>query len=277
MGRRQWVCANSTATNTGAPLRARALIGAIFGLISTSSAPMKIILDERKSGYVYMQPATKVIQDDDTQNPAMLWVKDGETLWSQKVGAANKSCVDCHGDASMSMRGVAARHPYFSVVLNKPINLQQQIAYCRDNRQKAETLPYEHATLLSLETYVAFQSRGMPIKPPQGAPMIAARKTGEQLYNQRIGQIDLSCRDCHSNQYGKSLAGNVIPQAHPTSYPIYRLEWQSVGSLQRRLRNCMVGVRAEPYALGAAELVSLEAYLAGRAAGMKLESPGVRP
>lgn len=42
----------------------------------------------------------------------------------------------------------------------------------------------------------------------------------------------------------------MIPQAHPTGYPIYRLEWQSMGSLQRRLRNCMTGVRAEPYAYG---------------------------
>ena len=36
----------------------------------------------------------------------------------------------------------------------------------------------------------------------------------------------------------------VIPQAHPTGYPIYRLEWQGLGSLQRRLRNCLVGMRA---------------------------------
>jgi sulfur-oxidizing protein SoxA len=33
------------------------------------------------------------------------------------------------------------------------------------------------------------------------------------------------------------LAGNVIPQAHPTGYPIYRLEWQKMGSLQRRLQS----------------------------------------
>src|SRR5256885_16986097 len=44
---------------------------------------------------------------------------------------------------------------------------------------------------------------------------------------------------------------NVIPQAHPTGYPLYRLEWQNLGSLQRRLRNCLVGIRAEPYDYGA--------------------------
>ena len=75
----------------------------------------------------------------------------------------------------------------------------------------------------------------------------------------------------------------MIPQGHPTGYPIYRLEWQGLGSLQRRLRNCMSGVRAEPFAYGAIELVELELYLhaararhaagdAGRAALSKVAS-----
>ena len=72
-------------------------------------------------------------------------------------------------------------------------------------------------------------------------------------------------------------AGTPVPQAHPTGYPLYRLEWQSLGSLQRRLRNCMIGVRAEPYPYGSPELVDLEAYLMWRARGMKLETPAVRP
>ena len=57
-------------------------------------------------------------------------------------------------------------------------------------------------------------------------------------------------------------AAAPIPQAHPTGYPLYRLEWQGLGSLQRRLRNCMVGVRAEPFPFGAPEYVDLELYLA---------------
>jgi sulfur-oxidizing protein SoxA len=58
---------------------------------------------------------------------------------------------------------------------------------------------------------------------------------------------------------------------------VYRLEWQGLGSLQRRLRNCMNGVRAQSYPLGALELVELELYLVVRARGMALDAPGVRP
>jgi len=69
----------------------------------------------------------------------------------------------------------------------------------------------------------------------------------------------------------------VIPQAHPTGYPLYRLEWQGVGSLRRRLRNCLVGMRAEPYPDDAPEIVDLELYLAWRARGLAVETPAVRP
>jgi sulfur-oxidizing protein SoxA len=58
---------------------------------------------------------------------------------------------------------------------------------------------------------------------------------------------------------------------------LYRLEWQSLGSLQRRLRNCMIGTRAQPYGYDAPELVELELYLMSRARGMPVETPAVRP
>lgn len=56
---------------------------------------------------------------------------------------------------------------------------------------------------------------------------------------QRQGQVNMSCAQCH-NDFGKRLAGNTIPQAQPTGYPVYRLGWQEIGSLQCRLRNCLL-------------------------------------
>jgi sulfur-oxidizing protein SoxA len=50
-----------------------------------------------------------------------------------------------------------------------------------------------------------------------------------------------------------------------------------MGSLGRRLRGCMTGVRAEPVAYGSVEMAELELYLASRAMGMQVETPAVRP
>ena len=223
-----------------------------------------------------MQPSTQALQKDDAQNPAMLWVKDGQSLWSKPGGDAAKSCVNCHGEISR-MRGVAARYPAYASAQKKIVTLSQQINFCRATQQRATPWSPEHESLLGLEAAIAKESRDLPIAPPVQPQLIAAQKRGEALFNQRIGQVDLSCRDCHDKLAGKKLGGNTIPQGHATGYPIYRLEWQSVGSLQRRLRGCMTAVRAEPYAFGASELVALEAYLAKRSAGMMIESPAVRP
>ena len=78
-----------------------------------------------------MTPDTKAMQDDDTANPGMLWVLDGEALWKRKAGAADKACADCHGDARASMKGVAARYPAFDKALGRPVDLEQRINLCR--------------------------------------------------------------------------------------------------------------------------------------------------
>jgi L-cysteine S-thiosulfotransferase len=248
-----------------------------FAAALVISAHAEIPLNERRSSYEDMSRDNKAMQDDDTANPAMLTVLDGEALWHTKMGSADKSCADCHGDAKERMKGVAAQFPKFDARTNQPLNLEQRINMCHTGLQRATPFAYEGKEMLALATYIELQSRGEPIAPPDDPRLTPYREQGRELYNQRIGQLNLACVHCHDDNWGKSLAGNKIPQAHPTGYPIYRLEWQSVGSLQRRLRNCMIGMRAEPYPYGAPELVAMELYLMWRARGMKVEAPAVRP
>jgi sulfur-oxidizing protein SoxA len=204
-------------------------------------------------------------------------VLDGEALWKAKAGTSAKSCADCHGDARASMKGVSARYPAYDPSLNRPINLEQRVNLCRSERQQARPFAHESKELLALTAYVAMQSRGEKIAPPADERMKPAVEAGREQFSRRQGQLNLSCAQCHNDNWGKKLAGNIIPQAHPNGYPLYRLEWQSLGSLQRRLRNCMIGMRAEPYEYGSPEYVALEAYLMWRARGMTVETPAVRP
>jgi sulfur-oxidizing protein SoxA len=232
---------------------------------------------ERRSGSSFMTPDTRAMQNEDTANPGMLWVLDGEALWKSKVGAAAKACADCHNDARASMKGVAARYPAFDNTLDRPVDLEQRINLCRVGHQQATPLAYESRELLALTAFVAQQSRGMPIvtgADPQLGPFIAK---GRELFVQRQGQLNLGCANCHDDNWDKRLAGSAITQGHPTGYPLYRLEWQSLGSLQRRLRGCISGIRAQPYDFGAPELIELELYLMSRARGMPIETPAVRP
>ncbi len=248
----------------------------VIALAATAFAG-EIPRSERRSGYDFMSRETRAMQDDDTANPGMLWVLEGEALWNRKTGAAGRSCADCHGEARTSMKGVAARHPSFDAARGRPINLEQRISVCRTDRQQAPPLVYESRELLALTAYVARQSRGAPIDVAIDERTQPFLDSGRATFHRRQGQLNLSCSQCHDDNWGRKLAGNVIPQAHPNGYPLYRLEWQGLGSLQRRFRNCLVGIRAEAYEYGAPELVDLELYLMWRARGMTIEAPAVRP
>jgi sulfur-oxidizing protein SoxA len=257
--------------------RALLLALAFLATGSGASAQAPASADPRRPGSDFMGLSTQAMQKDDALNPAMLWVKEGESLWGQPASQGGKACVACHAAASSSMRGVAARYPAFDGRLLRPLTLGQRINQCRQHHQQATLWRAESQELLSLEAYIAMQSRGLPVAPPADERLVPFRQRGEQRFMQRMGQLNLSCAQCHDANAGGRLGSSLIPQAHPTGYPVYRLEWQALGSLQRRLRGCMSGVRAEPFAYDAQELVDLELYLAARARGMTMEAPGVRP
>ena len=232
---------------------------------------------ERKSGYEFMSIETRVMQDDDAVNPGMLWVLEGKVLWNRTDGEAHKSCADCHNEASSSMKGAAARYPAFSNGLGRPIDLEQRINLCRTGQQKATPLPLESREMLALTAFIGQQSRGLPISIRDDEQTKSFIEAGRKIFERRQGQLNLSCAQCHDDNWRGKLAGAPITQGHATGYPLYRLEWQAMGSLQRRLRNCLVGMRAEPYAVDASEYVNIELFLMWRARGMPIETPAVRP
>lgn len=251
----------------------------LLGLLACASIGVaaEIPPQDRRSGFEFMSPQTQAMQSEETSNPGMLWVADGERLWGESQTPAGKSCASCHADAAKSMRGVAARYPAFDDDTKRPIDLMGRINQCRVKRQGAASLTYQSDELLALTAYVAYQSHGMPISPPADARLQPFRENGRVWFERRLGQLQLSCAACHDDRWGARLGGSVIPQGHPTGYPLYRLEWQNMGSLQRRLRGCLVGVRAQPFDFGAPEYVDIELFLMERARGLQMDTPAVRP
>ena len=216
-----------------------------------------------------------MMQDDPNLNPALFWVMDGHSLWQEKAGKRNVSCASCHGDSGKKMTGVATQFPKMQKGILR--TLEGQINQCRTSKQEAAALAYESKELLALSTFVATQSKGLPIAIQETPQNRKNLQQGRHFFNERMGQLNLSCAQCHQDRAGLKLGGSFIPQGHPTAYPIYRIEWQTMGSLQRRLRNCMSGVRAEQFEYGSLEMAQLELFLMWRARGMPLETPGVRP
>lgn len=229
-----------------------------------------------KSGLEFSGAEVRGLQADDFANPGMLWVARGETLWREPAGKEGKSCAGCHGDAPRSMQGVAARYPLLDAGSARLINLEGRIEQCRERRQQAQPFKYESPELLAISAYVAHQSRGQPANVTIDGQNRRNFEAGRAMYYRRMGQMNLACAHCHQDNWGRKLGPETISQGHGVAYPAYRLEWQSVGSLHRRFRSCLSGVRAEMLPPGAAEFIDLELYLAWRASGLPLETPGVR-
>lgn len=229
-----------------------------------------------KSGIEFANEALRKMQADDFANPGMLWVVRGEKLWNAGAGRSEKSCASCHGRAAHSMKGVAARYPAVDPGAARLVDLEGRINLCRVRRQQAEPYQHESEELLALTAHVAHQSRGMPASITVDGQNRSHFERGRALYYRRIGQLNLSCSHCHDRNWGKTLLAETITQGHGNAYPAYRLEWQGVGSLARRLRACFFGVRAEMPDYGAPELLDLQLFLAWRAGELTLETPGVR-
>lgn len=229
-----------------------------------------------KSGLEFTSAEVRSLQGDDFENPGMLWVTRGESIWRTSAGTSGKSCADCHQRAETSMKGVAARYPVYDAPAGRIVNLESRINLCRTRQQRAAPFVHESEDMLALSTYVAHQSRGISVEGAVPEALRASFERGRERYQKRIGQMNLACIHCHQQNWGRTLLAQTISQGHGNAYPAYRLEWQSLGSLQRRLRACYFGVRAEMPPYQSPELLELEVYLTWRGRGLPIETPGVR-
>ncbi|XOV89130.1 MAG: sulfur oxidation c-type cytochrome SoxA [Pseudomonadota bacterium] len=224
-----------------------------------------------QSGYEFQSADIRRLQDDSFMNPGMLWVDKGKQLFETPPDPTARSCSSCHVAGSLD----AQSFPRESTHERTLFNLTTQIQHCRVDHQDAPPLAYESEDALALTAYLASLDRGQPIASVDPA-LDAYVARGRAYYKRRKGQLNLACFQCHDQNVGKMLRGDLLSQGQANGYPIYRLEWQSLGSLHRRLRACDIGVRAEPYPLGSETYISLELFLKTRAQGLLVETPAVR-
>lgn len=228
-----------------------------------------------RSGSGFLTPETLALQRDTFANPGLLWVAQGEALFYKS--SDDLACQDCHGTQSRnSLADVAARYPAYDQTVGQLVNLERRINLCRVNHQQLDALEYESTTLLSLTAYVASLSRGSALAVDVRGPAQPQFERGRAYFFSRRGQLNLACNQCHDDNWGRRLRGDLISQGHGNAFPAYRFEWQTLGSLHRRIRDCDIGVRAQPHASGSQIYTALELYLAWRARGLEVETPGIR-
>ena len=235
------------------------------------------IAAEVKSGYEFIKPATREMQDDDFENPGLLTVERGQQLFNNTQPDANKSCASCHGEDGANLNtGAIARYPVYSEEAANIVTLQQRISRCRDGHTASKTLPIDHPDLVALETFVRNRAVGEAVNVQTDGPMADLLEAGEQLYRTRYGLIDMSCDQCHDVYPGQMIRGQKISQGQGNGFPAYRLGTGEITTVNQRIQQCLTLMRAEPFDLESEEIRLMGLYLMSRSNGLGIETPAVR-
>jgi len=245
-------------------------------IVTRTAAPEGHPFDEVYSGWLFREAETRDVERDTIENPGMIAVEDGETLWNTVDGTEGKSCATCHGDAAESMKGIGAHFPKWDADSKKPINVELQINKCRTEQMGAEALPFNKNGQRELTTYIKHQSLGMPVELDlsQGE-MQSWWEKGKEVYYTRTGQLNLACASCHEVAMGKMIRADHLSQGQVNGFPTYRLK-SGLTSLHQRFRGCIRDTRAEQPKAFSDELMALETYVTWRGTGLSVETPSVR-
>ncbi len=201
---------------------------------------------------------------------------EGKTAF-EKPFANGKTYGDCFPDKGI---GIRQDFPYFDAKTGEIVTLDLAINRCREaNGEKP--LKYQTGEIASIEAYMASTSRGKPfdIKIPDDPRALAAYEDGKKFFYSRRGQLNFSCASCHVQAAGQRLRGDILAPALGilASFPIYRSDWGSMGTVDRRFISCNLQTRATPFPAQDKAYRDLEYFLSYMSNGVAIAGPGTRP
>ena len=232
-------------------------------------------MDQIMSGWHFRSDETQALEMDDFDNPGMIFVDAGIEQWNTVEGTEGNSCATCHEDPS-SLKGVRAVYPKWDEKAGEVQTIAMQINDCREANMGAEPYKYDSGPMANMEALIALQSRGMPVNVAIDGPAADAWEKGKDMYYTRYGQLELSCANCHEDNYGNMIRADHLSQGQINGFPTYRLKNAKLNTVHGRFKGCIRDTRAHTFAPGSEEFVALELYVASRGNGLSVEGPSVR-
>lgn len=225
------------------------------------------------SGWRFRSGETQVLQTDDFDNPAMIFVDQGLDLWDKVEGTANKACSSCHENVE-DFAGLRTQLP--RVQDGELVTMENLVNTCRTERMGADAWKWSKGNMTAMTALIGLQSRGMPMDVAIDGDAAPFWEKGKELYYTRVGQLDMACSNCHEDNYGMMIRADHLSQGQINGFPTYRLKNAKLNSIHGRFKGCMKNIRATPFAEGGDEFKALELYLASRGQGLSVETPSVR-
>jgi sulfur-oxidizing protein SoxA len=271
------LAAMSLAGAAQADENAALIVNGDIEMVTRTDAPDHLEgLSEIRSGWTFRSSETQALQMDDFDNPGMIFVDQARDAWDTVEGTENKSCSTCHGSVDESMAGVRAVYPKWNEDAGEVRTLNMQINDCRENQMGAEPWKYTSRDMVSMEALISIPSRGMPVNVAIDGPAQSTWEQGKEIYYTRFGQLELSCANCHEDNYDNLIRADHLSQGQINGFPVYRLKNTKLNTSHDRFKGCIRDTRAETFSPGSPEFVALELYVASRGNGLSVEAPSVR-
>lgn len=245
-------------------------------MVTRTKAPAHLEnLDEIRSGWTFRTKETQAFQMDDFDNPGMIFVDQALDTWETVDGAAGKSCATCH-EGPESMTGLRATLPKWNDDAGAVWTMEMYINDCRENRMQADAWGWKSQPMLNMNALISLQSRGMPVDVKIDGPAQSTWEKGKEMYYTRYGQLELSCANCHEQNYDNYIRADHLSQGQINGFPVYRLKQANLITAHNRFKGCIRDTRAETFGEGSPEFVALELYVGSRGNGLSVEAPSVR-
>ncbi|HJW27074.1 MAG TPA: sulfur oxidation c-type cytochrome SoxA [Rhodocyclaceae bacterium] len=232
-----------------------------------------------------------VMEED---NPAELFEARGEEYWKTPRGPKNASLEKCDlGLGPGIVKGAYVQMPRYFADVDKVMDAESRVIHCMVTLQgftleqltkqpfSTEAGTPDH---VSVVTYVAAQSRNMPMAAPQSHPK--ERETyqiGKEIFNYRAGPYDFACATCHGAD-GKRIRMQDLPNLSKPEgaikavqgWPGYRMTGGLMLTSQWRMNDCFRQQRfPEPKYLSDT-ITAILAYQAVNAKGQIYRGPGIK-
>lgn len=224
--------------------------------------------------YAYAKDAKQQYLDIKEFPPYEEKIEEGEEIFNKKF-SNGKSLANCFPDAE-----VGGNYPYFDEKKGEVVTLTQAINEClvKNGEKKWNT---KKGNMAKVQAFIAYSTmeaeKKMDIKINSKAAAEAYEKGKEYYYSQK-GYLKLSCATCHVQGAGQRVRNEKLSPllGQATHFPVYRLKWSGLGTLERRVSGCIKDEGQVPPKDNSAQMKNLIFFLAYMSNGMAIDGPDIR-
>lgn len=224
--------------------------------------------------YAYSKDAKSQYEAIKEMPPYEDGIEKGEELYNKKFANGN-SLATCFPDTT-----VGGMYPYFDEKKKDVVSLTSAVNDClRANGEKEWNT--QKGDMANFQAFLAFSTqeagKNFDIKIQSEAAK-KAYENGKEYYYTQKGYLKLSCAECHIQGAGQRVRNEKLSPltGQITHFPVFRLKWDELGTLERRISGCVLDQGQVPPKDESTQMKELLYFLAYMSNGMAVDGPDVR-